>query len=232
MAIIGIIIVVLAALFLFRKPSAPAVLPESQTAVAVHGRCGPTAQWRLHEDGQLYITGSGAMFNYEPETTEQRERIAPWHIYRRNVRSLVVGRDITALGTWSFAYLPNLVSVTLACRISALPMGCFYDCENLDEIEVPRGVKRIGALCFMDCVSLDTVHLPKGLLQIQDSAFYGSGVAHISLPESLEEIESYAFGYCQFLTDFYIPDNVSYIHADAFAHSNLIVPPRGYGIPR
>lgn len=103
----------------------------------------------------------------------------------------------------------------------------FFECESLDEIDIPKGVKRIGTNCFLDCICLDTVHLPKGMLAILDGAFCDTGLVHINLPESLEEIHAFAFGHCQFLKGISIPDNVSYIHADAFYHSGVRVPPRG-----
>lgn len=221
-----ILIVLVAAFFIFRRRPPAVEAVESQAAVKASGQCGPEAVWRLHQDGQLYITGTGAMYDYEPETTDHPERIAPWYPYRREVRSLVVDKGITSLGRWAFAYFFNATSVTLACRVPLLPQGCFFECESLDEIEIPKGVKRIGSNCFLDCVSLDTVHLPKGVLAILDSAFCGTGLAHINLPESLEEIHSFAFGHCLSLTEIYIPDNVSYIHPDAFYHSGVRVPPR------
>lgn len=227
MSVVWILIIGVAA-FLILKRRPPLEIPEeSQTAVKASGKCGPDAEWRLHEDGQLYITGSDAMYDYEPETTECPEKIAPWHPYRREVRSLVVDRGISCLGRWSFAYFFNMTSVTLACRISFLPQGCFFECESLDEIDIPKGVKRIGTNCFLDCIYLDTVHLPKGMLAILDGAFCDTGLVHINLPESLEEIHAFAFGHCQFLKEISIPDNVSYIHADAFYHSGVRVPPRG-----
>ena len=65
-----ILMIILADLsILKRKPTLEAP-KESQTAVKASGKCGPHAEWRLHENGQLYITGSSSMYDYEPETTE------------------------------------------------------------------------------------------------------------------------------------------------------------------
>lgn len=75
MSVVWVLIIVVAAFF-FLKRRPPLEIPqESQTAVKASGKCGPDAEWRLHEDGQLYITGNGSMYDYEPETTEHPEKL-------------------------------------------------------------------------------------------------------------------------------------------------------------
>lgn len=54
MSVVWILIIGVAA-FLILKRRPPLEIPEeSQTAVKASGKCGPDAEWRLHEDGQLY----------------------------------------------------------------------------------------------------------------------------------------------------------------------------------
>ena len=49
------------------------------------------------------------------------------------------------------------------------------------------------------------VTVPDGITEIGESAFYGSTATKIILPETLEEIRSYAFGNCYNLKEITLP---------------------------
>ena len=203
------------------QPSAP---------VMASGKCGANVNWALYENGELIITGNGPMYDYYPATMEDGKKVTPWYRHRMAIKSAKVGRGITYLGDWVFAYCKNLEDVTLSCTTETMPWGGFFDCAKLQHIVVPNGVKRIRSDCFLDCSSLFMVRLPNGVNEIGDSAFSGCrSLQSINLPESLTDIDGYAFAHCPSLRQIRIPRGTSYIHKNAFYNSGVNIPPRGYG---
>lgn len=194
------------------------------------GKCGANVSWALYEDGQLIITGNGPMYDYKPETMDDGKKVTPWFPYRMSIKSAKVGKGITYLGDWVFAYCKNLEDVSLSCTTETMPWGGFFECEKLQQIVVPNGVKRIRSDCFLDCPALRMVRLPNGVNEIGESAFSGCrSLVSINLPESLTDIDGYAFAHCPSLRQIRIPRGTSYIHKNAFYNSGVNIPPRGYG---
>lgn len=203
------------------NPSAP---------VKASGKCGANVNWTLYTDGQLTITGTGAMYDYKDEITDNGKKVTPWYPYRMAIKSAKVGKGITYLGDWTFGYCKNLEDVTLSCTSETMPWFGFFECEKLQHIVVPYGVKRIRSNCFLDCYSLRTVHLPNGVNEIGGCAFSGCrSLTSINLPESITDIDGYAFAHCPNLRQIRIPRGTSYIAAKAFYNSGVNVPPRGTG---
>ena len=65
---------------------------------------------------------------------------------------------------------------------------------------------------------VETVSLPEGLTAISDACFYGCDkLKHVELPETLETIGSIAFHYCTALEELTLPDSVRRIRSDAFS---------------
>ena len=61
------------------------------------GTCGNGVTWRyISETNTLFIEGSGAMQNYEQETGVSSS--APWSYYKDNIKSVVLGNDVTSIG--------------------------------------------------------------------------------------------------------------------------------------
>lgn len=198
------------------------------TPVKDSGKCGQNVDWKLYEDGQLIITGSGKMFDYKPETSNNGQNVTPWYQYRMFIRSAKVGKGITYLGDWVFGYCKNLEDVVLSCTTETMPWGGFFECEKLKIILIPNGTKRIRSECFLECTSLSEVKLPYGVNEIGETAFSGcKSLTDINLPESLTDIEGYAFSHCPNLRNIRIPRGTTYIHEKAFYNSGVNVSPRG-----
>ena len=70
---------------------------------------------------------------------------------------------------------------------------CALQNENISSIKFPESLVIIGSNAFYNCKKLKEVVFPDGLKCIEGSAFWKSGLENISLPTSLEEVESGAF---------------------------------------
>ncbi|MBQ3182177.1 MAG: phosphodiester glycosidase family protein, partial [Clostridia bacterium] len=70
------------------------------------GTCGENATWVLYNDGRMVIGGSGVMDNYTSKDN------TPWAAYLQKIKTIEIGKDITDIGNFAFAYAHNVKSVT------------------------------------------------------------------------------------------------------------------------
>ena len=171
----------------------------ARPALVASGKCGDSASWKLDAEGTLTITGAGPMADYGQHASDN---CAPWRTYANDIKKVVVQKGVTAIGSYAFASLERVTSVT-----------------------IPEGVTSIGSSAFENCGlmaygGLGAVTLPEGLTAIGDFAFSGSGMASLTLPESLRTIGNSAFLCCS-LRELTIPDGVTSIGTGAFYNASL-----------
>ena len=171
----------------------------ARPALVAGGKCGDSASWKLDADGVLTITGAGPMADYGQPASDN---CAPWRTYANDIKKVVVQKGVTAIGSYAFASLERVTSVT-----------------------IPEGVTSIGSSAFENCGlmaygGLGAVTLPEGLTTIGSSAFSGSYMDSLTLPESLRTIGGAAFekSHLKTLT---IPGGVTSIGNGAFSNSHL-----------
>ena len=171
----------------------------ARPALVASGKCGDSASWKLDTDGVLTITGTGPMADYSQHASDN---CAPWRTYANDIKKVVVQKGVTAIGSYAFASLERVTSVT-----------------------IPEGVTSIGSSAFENCGlmaygGLGAVTLPEGLTTIGSSAFSGSYMDSLTLPESLRTIGGAAFekSHLKTLT---IPGGVTSIGNGAFSNSHL-----------
>jgi hypothetical protein len=88
---------------------------------------------------------------------------------------------------------------------------------------IPWGVERIGEKAFERSSGLTEVVIPDSVTDIGYSAFNGSSITGVTIPESIKNIARWTFGKCERLTTVIIPDSVTSIGDYAFTRcSNLI----------
>ena len=171
----------------------------ARPALVASGKCGDSASWKLDADGVLTITGAGPMADYSQHASDN---CAPWRTYANDIKKVVVQKGVTAIGSYAFASLERVTSVTL-----------------------PEGVTSIGSSAFENCGlmaygGLGAVTLPEGLTTIGSSAFSGSYMDSLTLPESLRTIGGAAFEKSPLKT-LTIPGGVTSIGNGAFKSSHL-----------
>ena len=159
-------------------------------AIIASGSCGDNAAWELDNEGTLKITGSGPMADNSTNHT-------PWEAYKHQIRHVVIGRDITAIGKFNFFWCSKLETVTFeeGSQLDRIGWGAF-GYSSLPAITVPDSVTRIDGYAFYYCSKLSDVA--------------------ISENSKLASLGEYAFKADGKMTYLYIPDGVSAIGTAIF----------------
>lgn len=143
------------------KTSMFETVTENRTVYAVYkvvtivasGACGDAATWKLTDDGTFTIAGSGDMYEYESWA------VRPWHGYISRISTVIIGDDITTIGTRAFGNCPALKNVSIPSNIKSINRSAFYNCTSLTKMVIPSNVKEIGLYAFYGCSSLTSVSL-------------------------------------------------------------------------
>lgn len=135
----------------------------------------------------------------------------------------------------------SLEHVKLPSTLKRLPHSCFYNCVSLKEITIPEGIDRIYDYCFYGCEQLSTLNIITPIKYIGShaftncqslkyfdlsslekegfgpySAFEGSGLTSVTIPETITRIYQEIFRNCKNLTDVSLHDNITWIGRGAF----------------
>lgn len=89
-----------------------------------------------------------------------------------NFNKLIVGEGVKSIGEEAFLNAKNLETVELASTVEKIGQRAFYGCDNLKSIDLAE-VSSIGSMAFYGCMLY----------------------TEIKVPETVNEIEPYAFGY-------------------------------------
>ena len=134
-----------------------------------------------------------------------------------NVKSVIIGNNLTTIGEYAFYECYKLASVILGNNVTNIEGMAFMYCKALKSITLPN-ITHIGSSAFNNCLSLDSVTLGNGLRNIADNLFYQcSSLTHITIPDSIERIGEHAFYNCKLLKTIYIPNPVNMIGKYAFS---------------
>ena len=150
------------------------VSADVQSDVIVSGSCGDNATYKLYNNGELIINGSGKIKDFS--TPEK----SGWYSNCCLVKEIIINNGITHIGEFAF-----------------------FDCCNVKKIEIPNSVISIGGYAFSYC-GLESIVLPKSLTIIYEGAFRCSDqLKSITIPKSLATINARAFDGCTALSDIY-----------------------------
>ena len=127
-----------------------------------------------------YCTG----FNGTLTLSNKLETIGSYAFYGCSgfTGSLILPNSLTTIGELAFQGCEGFTELTLPNALSVIPNQAFYGCKSLSgNLVIPASVKEIGRLAFNLCTALNG-----------DS----ENPSQITLPESLEKINDYAFSDC------------------------------------
>lgn len=179
------------------------------------GTCGDSATWVLTKAGDLIISGTGAMAEYDSWD------VVPWYAYITEIKTLTVEKGITSIGTRSIGNCTNLVAVTLPNTVESINRSAFYGCTALANIVLPESVSSLGRTVFYGCTALTTITIPNAVTYIPNLAFQGcTSLASVILPDSITNIDNQAFYGCTALRGVKLPAKLQRIGSYAFHGCN------------
>ena len=185
-----------------------ALLPTAAFAATevAHGTCGASGNetnvtWTLDSDGTLTISGTGAMKGYSGAGGR------PWNDRSADIRTVVIGSEVTKIGSYAFAGCKNLKTVNLPenGKLETIGFSAFGNRNVSDgkapiitEITIPASVKEIDGHAFEGCENLGTVTFASDsqLETISGSAFQGTALTKITIPASVNFFDGEAFQDC------------------------------------
>ncbi|MFA5561486.1 MAG: leucine-rich repeat protein [Eubacteriales bacterium] len=164
--------------------------------------------------------------------------------------TLVIGGGLTSISKQAFAFCSALTSINIPASVTTIGEGAFLGCGVLTSISVNEGntvyhssgnclietatqvlirgcqnsiipddgsVTSIGPSAFAGS-GLLAISIPEGVTSIGSGAFYDCrGLSTVVLPEGVTTIGSTAFSLCSGLTSITLPEGLTFIGADAFS---------------
>ena len=128
--------------------------------------------------------------------------------------------SVTTIGSTAFSG-SGLTTITIPSSVTIIDSSVFSRCTNLSNVSIDAEnslLSNIGDNAFSECTSLTEIILPNSTLYILASAFEGSALASITIPNSVSYFGLKAFYNCHNLTSITIPSAVTFIGAEAFAN--------------
>ena len=94
--------------------------------------------WKLFDNGTLTISGKGAMPNYYYYYYHDGPH--PWYRLRDKIARVIIGNDVSNIGSCAFTECRNLASVTIGNSVTSIGASAFWGCTGLTSVT-------IGACC-------------------------------------------------------------------------------------
>ena len=180
------------------------------------GKCGDNVTYSLDTStGVLTISGTGDMADYSGYDDIL--------FYRNsNIKSVIIENSVTSVGDSAFEYCTNLTSVKIPNSVTSIGDYAFDGCTSLTSVTIPNSVTSIGLGAFSDCTSLTSIEVSDnnknyasvdGVLFNKDKSeliTYPAGKADSEyvIPNSVTNIDDFAFYGCTSLTIVTIPNSV------------------------
>ena len=194
--------------------------------IIASGTCGENLSWVLDIEGNLTISGTGAMENYREDYWQTD---SPWYDYREVITNVVIENGVTTIGSYAFYECTNLANVTIGNGVTSIGTWAFSFCSSLTSLELPDCVTNIGGYAFSYCSSLTSITIPESVTDIQDCAFQECcSLTSVTIPEGITWIGKSLFYNCDSLTSITIPTSVEMICYSAFSScdslTSIVIP--------
>ena len=142
--------------------------------IVATGPLGKDIYYVLYSNGNLLVRGTGEMYNYDIDSN-----LSPFR-GNNDITAVVVSEGVTSVGDYLFG-----------------------NCQNMENITLPTTLTSIGHAAFMQddgyvntVYGLTEITIPSGVASIGGSAFWGSAIGSLVIPESVTEIGKYACRDC------------------------------------
>lgn len=151
-------------------------------------------------------------------------------VLRMMCKKIEIGKNVPSIGAYAFTHTTGLQNVTIPRDVTSILTWAFAYCERLVHITIPSGVTTVTSYCVSYCTrSPISVSIPNSVVNIEKYAFYQSlALVRATIPNSVESISSNAFAYCGYLGSINFPEGIttipSTVLAGCYCLVNLTIP--------
>ena len=149
----------------------------------------------------------------------------------KSLKTATINVSVKELPDNLFKDCTALTTVKFASNspITKFRRATFYGCTSLTSVTLPTKLTNIGKECFKDCKSLKNITIPDSVQSLEMWAFDGcTGITTISLPYNVKTVDMYAFADCSALRNIYFTKAIQEIDDWAF-YGNTSKSIRFYG---
>lgn len=114
--------------------------------VTASGNCGAegdNVKWILYDDGELVISGSGAMVEDMHKSNRK-----PWDSITNQITKVTIEDGVTSISNGAFSMCKNVQSLSLGNTIEVIGDFAFEQCGKMSSIVIPDSVFKIGNYAF------------------------------------------------------------------------------------
>ncbi len=123
-----------------------------------------------------------------------------------SLASFVIPNSVTSIGEHAFNACKSLLSIKIPKSVTSIGNYVFKDCSSLNSIVVEEGNKYFNSSNNCNAIiensnkslkaGCKSTIIPNNVISIAKGAFGGSGLTHVTIPNSVKSIGSYAFHNC------------------------------------
>ncbi|KAI5507447.1 regulation of response to stimulus, partial [Trichomonas vaginalis G3] len=130
--------------------------------------------------------------------------------------------NLTIIGKESFYFCTKLsiINLSICNKLTKISNSAFYNCEEVTEILLPKGLIEINVAAFRYNIKLDHITIPASVEKIESQAFDTCfELTYVIFEEgsNLTSLERTAFYYTN-ISSFQIPEKVAYVHGWVFSN--------------
>lgn len=181
------------------------------------GSCGANLTFAVTEDNDVTtvtISGTGDMTNYRV-TGILTSGVSPF-IGKKEIDRVVIEDGVTSIGDYAFAGCDNMTELVMANTVTSIGAYSFYKTSKLDSANISTNIQTIGISAFRGS-HIPEVILPDTLTSLGMRAFFEcTHIENLSIGKGITTIPREAFESCNSMKDVNIGENVTSIEESAF----------------
>ena len=149
-----------------------------------------------------------------------------------SLTSITIGENVTEIQYGAFKDCTNLTSITLKDKLITIGNAAFSNNTSLRKITLPKNLENLGSGVFAGCDRLSTINIDKnnpffvfeknGLYDKEKTILYcyaeGSKATQYSMPNSVIDIDKYAFWGNDYIKEISFSTNLRQIPSYAFSN--------------
>lgn len=191
-----------------------------------------TLGYRLMGDGSFYLFNDGEVAedwpDYFYESSNDVVDGRPWNDRLGDIKKVVIGDNISALGEYAFYNAASLKEVVIGRDVESIGLNAFKNCYNLSSITVDKDnpyfsmedgcLVQLSTGKLIRATSKTEITVPAEVKTMEDGAFYGLGsLKKVDMSQSsLTTINDDAFRNCTSLSNVVLPEGLKTIGSYAF----------------